>query len=209
MSEIAIKTCFDIIPYIYNNMSDRFFIKNLPSLQNGLKLWQSCNDNIYIFLQKLNKEQQNQYLNFVNKNLKLPEKQVYNIIKKSCYILELIYKKINISIFEKDNNGIQDFFRKIKNNTAILISRVDSQTKEKILNWSIKNINIEDIFTLYQNDRPPVFFTNSVIEVKKPIQTTSICGYRINNLGKQKKVDESSILPKGVRTYQQLTDILG
>jgi hypothetical protein len=209
MSEDIIKTCFNIIPYIYNNITERIFIKNVPSLQDALKLWESCNDNIYIFLQKLNKEQQNQYLNFVNKNLKLPEEQVYNIIKKSCYILELINKKINIDMFEKDNNGIGEFFRRNKNNTSILISRIDSQTKEKILNWCIKNINIEDIFTLYQNGRPPVFFTNNVIEVKKPSQTTSICGYRINNLGKPKKVDESSILPKGVRTYQQLTDILG
>jgi hypothetical protein len=211
MSEIEVEKSFKIIRMVYNNISQSTFLQLFQN-DNNWKIWLNCNYNIIIFLESLNNIDREKFLTWVCKDIKIEEKLIN--IKKGCYVLELILNKFNIhSIFSGCNNDIVNHLENMWRNNpniAFFVSVLGDELYNTLLQWVIKNINIEDVYILYKNNKTPVFYTDHVVDPKKDVKRGKvIAGYGIRNISKRNNIDESNILPKGVRNFSQLAQILG
>ena len=207
MSHIEIEKSLNLIKMIYNNINQQIFFQ-LFQTDNNWKIWLECKYNIIIFLERLNSNEREKFLNNIQPEINI------NDVKKGCYILEVIFKKFNIrAIFSKrdnDNiNHLENLWKK-NPNIAYFICILGKELYNILLQWTIKNINIEDVYILYKNNKTPVFYTDHVIDPKKDVKRGKvIAGYGIRNISKRNNIDESNILPKGVRNFSQLAQILG
>jgi len=211
MSDIEIKTSFEVLSSVYPFISPALFIQLFQSRGDEIwKLWLNCKYNIYVFLDRINGDEKEKFYKWLSDTLKTDDPN--QILKKACCVCELIFKKFNVgTVFSVCNTETKNHLEIIWNknrNIAVFISVLGQQLKNTMLLWAVKHVNTEYVDAIYKSNRTPIFHNEPVVEPKKQVQTTSISGYGIRNIGKRKQ-DNESILPKGVRNFQQLSTILG
>lgn len=211
MSDTEIKTSFEVLSSIYPFISPALFTQLFQSKGDEIwKLWLNCKYNIYVFLDRINGDEKQKFLKWLCDTLKTDEPN--QMLKRACYVAELIFKKFNVgTVFSGSNTETKNHLESIWNknrNIAVFISVLGQQLKNTMLLWAVKHVNTEYIEVIYKSNRTPIFHNEPVVELKKQVQTTSISGYGIRNIPKKRHNNES-ILPEGVRSFQQLATILG
>jgi len=212
MSDTEIKTSFEVLSSVYPYIFPALFIQLFQSRGDDIwKLWLNCKCNICVFLDRINGDEKEKFSKWLNDTLKTDDPN--RMLKKACCVCELIFKKFNVgtvfSSFSTETvNHLENIWNK-NTNIAVFISVLGQQLKNTMLLWAVDNVYIEDIYSLYKANSTPIFHNEPVVEPKKQVQRTSMSGYGIRNISKRNNIDESNILPKGVRNFSQLAQILG